>query len=375
MNTNKPRILVTGATGKTGSAVVTQLLEKGWPVRAIVRSRDTRSERLERMGAETVIADLYDSPQMLAAMKGTARAYYCPPVHPLMIHAAVVFAVAACEAQLEQVVQMSQWLASPSHPSMHTRQLWLVENMFSTIPGVGHTIVNPGAFADTFLQMIPTAANLGIYPNVFGDLHNAPPSNEDMARVIVGALMDPERHAGKRYRPTGPKLLSMPDIAEILGRVVGRKVVLQDLPATMFLKAARVAGAGPFEISNVQHYISDGKRGTFAINAPTTDVYDLSGQQPEDFETTARRYAAAPKAQRNLPNSLREIWASIRTLATPAFKSNRYEAGQGHPTASLPQLAAESDIWAREHGANGQGARANHLAIPQPQKPRLEAIE
>ena len=47
-----PKILVTGATGRTGSAVVTQLLAKGWPVRAAVRVRDARSDRLQSRGAE-----------------------------------------------------------------------------------------------------------------------------------------------------------------------------------------------------------------------------------------------------------------------------------------------------------------------------------
>jgi nucleoside-diphosphate-sugar epimerase len=62
---HRPKILVTGATGKTGRAVVAQLLEKGFPVRAIVRSRDGRSQRLERLGTETVVADLFDVDQTL----------------------------------------------------------------------------------------------------------------------------------------------------------------------------------------------------------------------------------------------------------------------------------------------------------------------
>ncbi len=41
------RILVTGAAGKTGAAVVEQLLERGFPVRALVRRQDRRSARLE----------------------------------------------------------------------------------------------------------------------------------------------------------------------------------------------------------------------------------------------------------------------------------------------------------------------------------------
>lgn len=48
----QPKILVTGATGKTGSAVVAQLREKNWPVRAIVPSQDERSEQLELLGAD-----------------------------------------------------------------------------------------------------------------------------------------------------------------------------------------------------------------------------------------------------------------------------------------------------------------------------------
>ena len=48
----QPKILVTGATGRTGRAVVDELLTKGVPVRAVVHSKDARSTALERKGAE-----------------------------------------------------------------------------------------------------------------------------------------------------------------------------------------------------------------------------------------------------------------------------------------------------------------------------------
>ena len=48
----KPRIIVTGATGKTGSVVVTELLKAGYPVRAMVHREDGRSARLKAQGAE-----------------------------------------------------------------------------------------------------------------------------------------------------------------------------------------------------------------------------------------------------------------------------------------------------------------------------------
>jgi len=69
----KPVFLVTGATGKTGSAVVQQLLEQGQRTRAVVRRHDARSERLRQAGAEIVVADLFDPEQLLAAPPCRAR--------------------------------------------------------------------------------------------------------------------------------------------------------------------------------------------------------------------------------------------------------------------------------------------------------------
>jgi uncharacterized protein YbjT (DUF2867 family) len=55
----KPKILVTGATGKTGAALVAELRRRDWPVRAMVSRRDGRSLALQQLGAEIVVADMY----------------------------------------------------------------------------------------------------------------------------------------------------------------------------------------------------------------------------------------------------------------------------------------------------------------------------
>ena len=70
---SKPLILVTGATGKTGAPVVEQLIERGYPVRALVHRLDERSERLSELGAEVVQGDFLDLPSLEAAMKGAKR--------------------------------------------------------------------------------------------------------------------------------------------------------------------------------------------------------------------------------------------------------------------------------------------------------------
>src|SRR5258708_11791464 len=91
------KFLETAATGRTGRVVVTQLLAKGWPVRAAVRVRDARSDLLQCRGAEVVVADIFDRGQLMDTMRGVQRAYYCPPYHPFAIQSVAAFAAAARE--------------------------------------------------------------------------------------------------------------------------------------------------------------------------------------------------------------------------------------------------------------------------------------
>jgi NAD(P)H dehydrogenase (quinone) len=340
-----PMILVTGATGRTGRALVDELLAQRVPVRAIVRSKDARSAALESKGAETVIADMFDPDQLLAAMRGTARAYYLPFYDPYMIQSATAFAVAAEEAKLEAVVSLGQWLASPTHPSLATRQSWLMDRVFAMMPGVAHVRVNPGYFADNYLQMIGNAAHLGVFPDITGDSKDAPPSNEDIARVVAAVLLDPDKHAGKRYRPTGPELLSVGDMAEILSRVLGRKVRRIDLPWWMFLKAARGRNIGDFLASNLRYYMEDHKQGAFALSAPTNDVVEVTGRPAEDFETTARRYAALPEAQRTFGNRLRTLADFLRTPLAPGYNPERLNRELRFPMSPTPRLAMGNERW------------------------------
>src|SRR5262249_18828507 len=64
------RVLVTGATGRIGGAVAAQLLEKGVATRALVHREDGRSARLRALGAELVMADMFDIQQVQSALDG-----------------------------------------------------------------------------------------------------------------------------------------------------------------------------------------------------------------------------------------------------------------------------------------------------------------
>lgn len=341
----KPLILVTGAAGNTGGAVVNELLAKGWPVRALVRREDARSEALARKGAEIAVADLLDAHQIAAAMRGVQRAYFVPPYAPAMARSAAAFADATRSAGLEAVAVMSQWLASPDHPAALTRMHFETDQLFAAIPGLAHITIAPGYFADNYLRLIDFAAQLGILPNLTGDSRNAPPSNQDIARVVAATLTDPARHAGRRYRPTGPDLLSVPDMAVILGRVLGHKVRALPMPYWIFLKAARMRGVPAFDLASLSYYLTDHRQGAFEFGAPNDHVLRVTGSPAESFETTARRYAALPKAQPTFRRRLRAWLDFMRTPLSPGYDLAAYERAQRFPAIAAPLFAMRNDRW------------------------------
>lgn len=347
----KPLVLVTAAAGHTGTPTVLQLLQKGYPVRALVRRLDGRAERLRAAGAEVVTGSLADIADVERALAGVRRAYFCPPWGPDLLHLVTTFSAAAEQARLESMVALSQWLASPRHPSMATRELWLMERALRWTPGVATTIVNPGFFADNYMRLMGPVAQLGILPMPLGQGRNAPPSNEDIARVVVGALAEPDRHAGKVYRPTGPELLSPSAIAEAFGRAIGRRVRYLDLAERMFRKALRTLGISFFEQSQLRFYMEDYRRDAFALGAPTDAVEQVSGRAPEDFDAIVRRYAdAMPEARRSILGGAKAIWGLLRILLTRPLDLDRLERVQGHPVIDRGEYAVDSAAWMAARG-------------------------
>src|ERR1700761_6076991 len=234
-----------------------------------------------------------------------------------------------------------------------TRQAWLTDKLFELLPDTAHVAVDPGFFADNYLNLVPMAAQLGVLPLPTGGSRNAPPSNEDIARVAVGALLDPARHDGRVYRPTGPTMLSASEIAETIGEALGRRVRHIEIPPRMFMKAVRVnakrLGADLFFESGLRHYLPESTLGTWEFGGPTTHVRDVAGVEPEDFLTIARRYVTGPESRRSAGNLLRQIWNFTLTGLVPMHRLDKFDRRQQHPHPVHPRLSGQSPAWRTEH--------------------------
>jgi NAD(P)H dehydrogenase (quinone) len=134
---------------------------------------------------------------------------------------------------------------------------------------------------------------------------------------------------GKTYRPTGPKLLSPHHLAESFGKVVGRQVRYVDGPIWLVPKVLRSVGIPDYQIVQLFTYFEEYRRNAFAVGAPTNAVLEVAGQEPEDFETIARRYMAQlPKGKRSLSSLSHSLVSLIKIIATPGLNPQKYTIHQ-----------------------------------------------
>jgi uncharacterized protein YbjT (DUF2867 family) len=114
-------ILVTGAAGgtqgSTGRLVTRLLIERGIPVRALVHRLDDRSDDLRKQGAEVIEGDLLNPASVQAVMRDVKRAFFTYPVADGLLEAVAIFAEAARDADLELVVNNSQFQGTPGDPA------------------------------------------------------------------------------------------------------------------------------------------------------------------------------------------------------------------------------------------------------------------
>lgn len=366
----KPVIAVTAASGKTGQATARALLARGFCVRALVRQRDARADALAAAGAEIAIADMADAGSMVAALKGVQRAYYCPPITPHAAGGLLAFLHAVSANRLEAVVAMTQWLASPRHPTMMTRDMWAVERFLPKLSGCATTILNPGFFADNYLRVgIGMAAQLGIYANFVGQSENAPPSNDDMGRVAAAILADPAPHDGQRYRITGPEVIGVERITAALSRGLGRPIRAVDAPDWLLNKVAAYRGEPRYGMTVFRHYLVDHRQGAFAFGGTTDVVERVTGTPAESFETTVRGYAARPEARRAAGPFVAALRNFIVAPMVRGYNHPAYERQLDLPVIAGALYGMEDAAWKADRLAQLGGlpeaaARPARAAMP-----------
>jgi uncharacterized protein YbjT (DUF2867 family) len=190
MTPSTPKIvLVTGATGTTGSVLLRLLEAKGVAVRAMLR-REGDVSRLGPTTATPLAADFDDVASLQAALSGVQSAYLVTRSSPEAGAQQVRFAEVAAEAGVVHLVKLSQFAADESSPVRYLRYHAAVERRIRVL-GIGYTFLLANLFFQGFPAFRTAIAKEGRFFAPIGDARVSAVDVRDIAAVAAATLTEP----------------------------------------------------------------------------------------------------------------------------------------------------------------------------------------
>jgi uncharacterized protein YbjT (DUF2867 family) len=243
-------ILVTGAGGKTGQAVIRALAGRGAAVRAFVY-RPEHAAQVQRAGAQEVVTgELQDEAAFRQAAQGVEALYHiCPNMQPDEV------AIGRIAIQAAQAGGVARFVYhSVLHPQVeamphHWHKLRVEEMLFES--GLAYTILQPAAYMQNILAGWQLISAQGVYRIPYRpEARLSLVDLEDVAAAAAITLTEPGHH-GATYELVGPDALSQYDVVAILSQVLGRPVRAEQIPIEAWTRQAQAAGLGAYPIETL----------------------------------------------------------------------------------------------------------------------------
>jgi uncharacterized protein YbjT (DUF2867 family) len=277
-----PKILVTGATGTTGNAVVRQLSAAGIPARALVRN-PAKAASVDLPHIEIIAGDLSDPASLAIAMEGVEALYLNIVPSTESLHQIDNAIAAAKAAGLSTIVKLSGLLAASNSPSdiirMHSEADDRVRNS-----GLAYTILRANSFYQNILGQLDAIKTTGAFYLPLGDAHQSLIDVDDIAAAAIIAMTS-DAHRNQSYDITGPESLTFHDVAKILTQVSGKPVSYVAISRAQFEETLRGYGTPDAAAASVGELFEVFASGIYAD--VTDDIEKIIGRAPRSFETFA----------------------------------------------------------------------------------------
>lgn len=293
--TQRPRLLVTGASGHLGRRVLDLLLASNTPAASLIATTRTpdRLADLAARGVEVHAASFEESSSLGAAFRGVERALIIstdavgvPGMRIAQQRAAVH---AAREAGVRHVVYTSLTNPGPESlvslaPDHHETEVAIAE-LFPS-----HTILRNNLYTDYLLHSLPQAVRAGRIANAFGDGGVGYVAREDCARAAAAVLAS-DFDGRAVHDITGPEAITQAELAAIVSELSGRPVTYEALDAETSERRLVQAGLPEPVAALLVSFERSGARGQLAV-APGA-VSFLTGSPPVSVRDFLARHRAA----------------------------------------------------------------------------------
>jgi len=228
-------VLVTGATGRQGGAVIRHMLPKGWKLRALTRNSTSHAaQELARQGVEVVQGDLEDPPSLDRAARGVYGIYSVQDFWTVGAKREVQqgknLADAAKKAGVQHFIYSSAGGAERNTGITHWESKWEIEKHIRKL-ALPATILRPAAFMETYhiLEVEVGILKGKLADPIRGDKPYQTIATDDIGAFVALAFERPQEFVGMELEIAGSELTNL-EAAQVFGRVMGRRVKFRKLP-------------------------------------------------------------------------------------------------------------------------------------------------
>jgi uncharacterized protein YbjT (DUF2867 family) len=264
-------ILVTGATGNAGGAVVRELVEVGAEVRALVRDGD--GSRLPT-GVDVVIGDLNKSETVKPHLGGVSAAFLLSGYNGLAETLANMRT-----AGVERVVLLSSSAAPGGDLRNAVARYHILSEQAVRDSGLAWTFLQPNSLMSNTLRWLPQLHEGDLIHDAFGDVAVAMIDPADLAAVAVKALATEELE-GRSLRLSGPEAIYPADRVRVLSAALDRELRF----APWSNEQARREMSASMPAAYVDSFFSFFVDGTIDETTVLPTVRDVLGREPRSFE-------------------------------------------------------------------------------------------
>ncbi|WP_152363167.1 NAD(P)H-binding protein [Microlunatus speluncae] len=270
-------ILVTGATGNVGGALVRELAARGVGVRALVRD----PARPLPQGVSAVTGDLNDPTSLGDALAGADGLFLMPGYDDGI-------AAEAARAGVGRIVLLSGGSVAGGDTSNAVAEYMIRSEASVRESGLPWTFLRPVSFMTNTFEWLPQLTDGDVVRAPFAEVAIATIDPADIAAVAAEALLS-DGHEGQAYPLTGPEALLPADRLAVLGEVLDRRLTFQAEPDEE--ARARMLAAMPERY--VDAFFSFFVDGTLDETTVRPTVAEVTGRPARTFRHWVEENAAA----------------------------------------------------------------------------------
>ena len=279
-------IVVTGAAGKTGRAIIRALAGKGGEVRAFVRREEQRKAVLALGATQAVAGDLGRRTDITRVLQGAETVYcICPNVDPREEEYGQLLIEGAITAGVKRFGYHSVLHPQVERMPHHWRKLRVEEALLES--GLPFTIFQPSAYMQNFLVQKQSIENSGILRVPYSmEAKLSLVDLEDVAAAVATVLTQPG-HLNAIYELAGSQALNHLQIATAFSAVLGRPTQVEQISEEAWARSASQQGLDDYQIRTLRSMFAYYDR--FGFRGNSNVLAYLLDREPTSFDEFLRR--------------------------------------------------------------------------------------